>query len=283
MELEKKEAPKVVSLVALGASKTDFFNECMTTGNPRGLSDEVWVINKMGVVIKHDMLFRMDDLSITYDCNNKHYKGGTINEKKSVHATYDEFLRNHDKPIVTSKAYDDYPTSVEYPLEKVVNLFGRAYFRTTPAYAAAFALMIGVKQLRVYGCDYVYSTNKFQAEMGRANLESVLTVCMERGMDVWVAPKSSLFDTNLPDDEMMYGYKYPMDIIPDPEDETRYKVISRPEVYENRNKAKMKDEQFELQKLMSKYRDYVKHDLIDGKWITKEDIDRHFEGKNDST
>jgi len=26
---------------------------------------------------------------------------------------------------------------------------------------------------------------------------------------------------------------------------------------------------------MSKYRDDVKHDLIDGKWITKNDIDNH--------
>lgn len=268
-----KEVPKVVSLVALGVSKADFFNEAMTTGNRRGVADEVWVINKMGVLVKHDMLFRMDDLSVKYEINDKNYGGGTCPpEGVSVHDTYDEFLRNHDKPIVTSKAYPEYPTSYEYPLEKVVNVLGRAYLRTTPAYAAAFALYLGVKQLRVYGCDYVYPTNKYSAESGRANLESVLTTCLERGMDVWIAPKSTLFDTNVKPDEMLYGYKYPMDINYNPET-SEIKIIPQPETYKNREDAKIKEEQKQLQDLMTKYRNEVKHDLIKGKWITKEDID----------
>ena len=143
--VEKKEVPKIVSLVALGSSKLAFFNETMITGSPRGLADEVWVINKMGVSVKHDMLFRMDDMRHCYPCNNKSYKGGNVTGAKSIHDTYDEFLRNHDKPIVTSMAYPEYPMAIEYPLEAVINTIGYSYFRTTPAYAAAFAIHIGVK------------------------------------------------------------------------------------------------------------------------------------------
>ena len=59
--MDKKDVPKVVSLVALGHSKIDFIHEAATSGNKRGVADEVWVINKLGVSVKHDMLFRMDD------------------------------------------------------------------------------------------------------------------------------------------------------------------------------------------------------------------------------
>ena len=126
----KKETPEVVSLVALGTSKLAFFNETMITGSPRGLADEVWVINKMGVSVKHDMLFRMDDMRECQDCNNKSYKGGNVKDERRIHDSYDEFFKNHDKPIVTSKAYPEYPTAVEYPIEGVINTIGYSYFRT---------------------------------------------------------------------------------------------------------------------------------------------------------
>lgn len=275
MDVKKKEVPNVVSLVALGASKIDFFNETMVTGNRRGVADEVWVINKMGVIIKHDVLFRMDDLKIKYDCNNKTYAGGNVPGGAKIHDTFDSFLRQHNRPIITSKAYPEYPTSVEYPLEAVINTIGYSYFRTTPAYAAAFAIHIGVKQLRLYGLDYVYPKDKYRAESGRANLEFILGIGMTMGMEVYVSPKSTLLDSNVNVTEKMYGYKDPMDIKPDPENENRWKVTSRPDVGKKIREKKTLDEKAKLQELMSKYRDEVKDDLISGKWITKDDIDNH--------
>ena len=50
---KKREVPEVVSLVALGSSKAEFFHECMMTGKPKGVANEVWAINKLGVIIKH--------------------------------------------------------------------------------------------------------------------------------------------------------------------------------------------------------------------------------------
>ena len=273
--LEKKKVPEVVSLVALGATKVEFFNEAMVVGNKRGVADEVWVINKMGVLVKHDMLFRMDDLSIKYPCNQKEYTGGSIAPGTTIHDSYDDFLKNHDKPIITSQAYPEYPTSVTYPLEEVINFIGYSYFRTTPAYVAAFAAYIGVKQLRIYGCDYVYPTDKYRGEAGRANLEFILGVCMTMGMDVFAASKSTLLDTNIPTAEKMYGYKDPLSVIMDPEDKDRYKVVFKPELGEKLKKEKRNKEKAQLQELITEYKDEVKHDLIEGKWITKDDIDEH--------
>ena len=272
---DKKEVPKVVSLVALGASKLAFFNETMITGNPRGLADEVWVINKLGVSVKHDMLFRMDDMRERYSCNEKSYKGGNIETGRTIHDTYDEFLINHDKPIVTSKAYPEYPTAVEYPLEGVINTIGYSYFRTTPAYAAAFAIHIGVKQLRIFGCDFVYPHNKFAAESGRANMEFILGIGMTMGMEVWLPPTTTLMDSNTPTKYKMYGYADPIEVKPDPENKDRWKVYHRPDLGEKDKKEIALRERKKLQDLITKYRDEVKRDLIAGKWITKDDIDKY--------
>jgi hypothetical protein len=275
--MEKKAVPEVVSLVALGASKRDFFTEAMTVGNRKGVSDEVWVVNKMGCLVKHDMLWRMDDLMNVYACNNKVYTGGNVKEPVTIHDTYTEFLKNHNKPIVTSTAYpDEFPTSVQYPLEDVINTIGYSYFRTTPAYAAAFAIHIGVKRLRIFGCDYVYPTNKHRAEAGRANLEFILGIGMTMGMEVWVPPSSSLLDSCIPTMERMYGYIDPIEVKPSPEDDNLWKVYRRPDLRTKELEKQQRAEEKELQRLMTKYANIVKHDLIDGKYITKDDIDKHF-------
>ena len=268
-----KKVPEVVSIVGLGASKNAFLVEAMTTGNPRGTADEVWAINKLGAVIAHDMLWRMDDLKVKFDCNDKEYSGGNTVPGTTIHDTWDTFLRNHNKPIVTSKAYPEYPTSIEYPLEKVINTIGYSYFRTTPAYAAAFAIHIGVKQLRIYGCDYVYPGSAYRAESGRANLEFILGIGMTMGMEVWVPPTTTLLDSCTPTIEKMYGYRDPIEVKPNPENPSLWQVNFLPEVGEKERKQKVLIEKDRLQALMTKYRDDVKADLIDGKWITKEDID----------
>jgi len=277
---EKKDVPEVVSIIALGNSKADYFMEVMSTGNIRGAADEVWVINKLGCLINHDVLFRMDDMSEMRKCNARTYQGGAVTEPVSVHETYNEWMRNHDKPIITSTAYpDEFPTSITYPFEDVINTIGYSYFRTTPAYAAAFAIHIGVKQLRLYGCDYIYPTSSYKHEAGRANLEFILGIGMTMGMEVWVPPTTTLLDSCIPSIEKIYGYKDPIEVLPDPEDETRWKVYPRPEKGKADREKKQLAEEKQLQELLLKYKDLVKYDFLDGGWITQEDFDEHKERK----
>lgn len=273
--MEKREVPEVVSIVALGNSKAAFFAEVLASGNPRGVANEVWVINKLGCILKHDVLWRMDDLHKHYKCNNRLIQGGSIKEPVSVHDTYTDWLKNHDKPIITSTAYPEFPTSAEYPLENVINTIGYSYFRTTPAYAAAYAIYLGVKQLRLYGCDYIYPKSSYSHEAGRANLEFILGIGMTMGVEVFVPPSTTLLDSCIPPSEKIYGYIDPIEVLPDPDDETRWKVTPRPDLRIKEEKKVQLAEEKQLQVLLTKYRDIVKHDMIDGKWITKEDIDKH--------
>ena len=106
-------------------------------------------------------------------------------------------------------------------------------------------------------------------------MEFILGIGMTMGMEVWLPPTTTLMDSNTPTKEKMYGYKDPVEVKPDPENPNRWKVYPRPDLGEkDRNKIELR-EKGQLQKLMSKYKDNVKHDLIQGKWITKDDIDKY--------
>ena len=60
-------------------------------------------------------------------------------------------------PILTSKAYPEFPAQVEFPLADVMRFFELAYFAESINYMIAFAVMIGVERIEFYGADYLNS------------------------------------------------------------------------------------------------------------------------------
>jgi len=271
---------KTVALVAMGQSRTDYEADVMRAGSQQGVADETWVINKLGPIMYHDRLFRMDDLRETHDCNKKN---GTNRDKtKTVHDTFDEWLRNHDKPIITSTAYDEYPTSEEYPLEGIVNTIGYSYFLTTPAYAAAYAIHTGVTHLKVYGCDYTYKHNIHLAESGRANLEFILAIGLSKGVQISIAPSSTLLGTNRELFGNFYSYKKVIEVVPSDKKDKNYELRERPELTEKYLKEKHKKEKQQLQQLLLKHGKDVVRDLIKNGEITHEDIDKFKENTNEN-
>lgn len=271
---EERSIPETVSIVALGQSKQIFIHETIRTGTPRGVADEVWTINKLGPCLKHDLLFRMDDLREFYPIN-RHKFIDQRGEKVKVHDAFLDFLKNHDKPIITSKAYPEFPMSIEFPLQEVVNSVGTDYIRTTPAYAIAFAIHIGVKKIRLYGLDYSYPNDRHTAEAGRANVEFLIAIALHRGIDVWVPHTSTLLDKNLISNKnfnQFYGYR---DHIDCEVKEGKFNLVFDAEKADKIRKNKIDREKLTLQNLMTKYREDVKKDLIVGKWITREDFDKY--------
>ena len=83
-------------------------------------------------------------------------------------------LGDHPGPIYTCTLDDRVPGAVLYPLEEIVKETGL--------------------------CNLV------MAEAGRACTEFWLSVAIARGMQVEVAHDSTLLDTNVPDEEKLYGY-----------------------------------------------------------------------------
>jgi SAM-dependent methyltransferase len=187
--------PEKVILVGLGPSKSEYMD--ITASDSLIINrDEVWGINGAGAVVNVDLSFAMDDY---LTCVNRT-------------PAFAKFFEETDKPLFTSQPRT--PTALAYPLQEVLNMPGaRPYFNGSVSYVAAYASMIGVKELTIFGCDYLYGG------MGRMHPRQSETVarylacmafwlgfCQARGMKVVVCPSSPLLDADLNVLEQFYGY-----------------------------------------------------------------------------
>jgi len=246
----KKGVPETVAIVAMGISRKHYLGDCMRCGGRKGVADETWVINKLGDVLKHDMVFRMDDLRKLRDCNDK---PGMNKDGMSIDERQNEWMKNHDKPIITSTPYPEYPTSVAYPLEAVINTLNTNYLLTTPAYAIAFAIHIGVKCMKIYGCDFVYKENPYISEQGRGNCEFLLAIAHERGIKIEIAKTSTLLGMNLDIADHLYSYEGVWETFPDPDIEGHTKVAFNAEATKHRQEAQDMMAKQQLEALQKKY------------------------------
>ena len=181
--------PKSVAIVAMGRSQLDYSSACTCIGGYRAVADEIWAINKMGGVIFHDVLWRMDDL---------------MHNRERMYPEYLRWLKTHPF-VVTSTTYPEFPGSVEYPLEDVLRNIGIPYFNSTPAYALAYAIYLGIEKIHLYGCDFTYP-NQPMAEAGRGCFEMLMGIAFARNIVLLMGPNTSLLDTCIPIEERFYGY-----------------------------------------------------------------------------
>ena len=117
-----------------------------------------------------------------------------------------KYLPTVTYPIYTCELDERVPYAEEYPLPYLVGDLGCAYFNNTVAYAIAFALWNQVSHLTIFGVDFTYKTNMHYAESGKACCEFWLAKCMENNINVSVAPRSNLLETNVDIKEKLYGY-----------------------------------------------------------------------------
>jgi hypothetical protein len=190
--------PETVALVGMGPSIKDLMSERLTQEAAPDFADEIWTINMTSMFLHHDLTIWMDDL---YD--QESFKPGLMAE-----------LRRMGKPVITAKSYPDIvPTSYDFPLDEAVRMsmhyFGKPYLNSGVAQGVAYAILKKVKTLKLYGCDFTYPDRGY-AESGRACAEAWLTIANTMGMELKVAPSTSLFDAC--DDKIVYGYKGPLKI-----------------------------------------------------------------------
>lgn len=245
--------PERVAIVGLGVSHVDYIVNVCKVGNRKAVADEVWAVNKMGAAIHCDAIFRMDDLKTEFEMNQRSWKNNVSGENIPIQDVWYETLKNFKGSIFTCKAYpDEFPNSVEYPLEEVINCVGASYFNTGPAYAIAYAILIGVKEIQLYGIDYTYP-DKHVAEQGRACVEFHLREAMARGINIRVAQNSTLLDTSKDSGRKMYGYPYPIEVVPREDDPRKFRVIHREDLGKKNREKIEEQEQQTLKRLIDKY------------------------------
>lgn len=193
----KEPAPDHVLILGLGPSLESYVDLAKRLGGRHAFCDEVWGINAVAGVVQCDRVFHMDDVRIQ--------EIRAAARPDSNIARMLEWMRRHPGPIYTSRPHPDYPGTVAFPLEDVINSCGMAYFNSTAAYAVAYAVHIGVKQISLFGCDFTYA-RAHDAEKGRGCVEFHLGIAKARGIQVGFPSNTSLMDACAPIEERLYGY-----------------------------------------------------------------------------
>jgi hypothetical protein len=158
--------PKRLAIVALGPSAQGFMRRQMSDIGVKHPYDEVWTLNRGMQGFHHDKLFVMDDLR-------------WIEKHRSK--AYAEFLKKHDRPIITSTVYGDFPTAVPFPLKECIDFHEDDIFAVnTVSYMVAYALYIGVEELHIFGADFIYK-NGVQVEEGGLAVAYMLGRCKMHG------------------------------------------------------------------------------------------------------
>ena len=190
--LENKLKGKKIAIVAMGRSQLDYHLSISHSQE----YDEVWAIGSMSAVVNPDRAFIMDPATRFFDT----FDAGP--QPQIMRRT----LPSLDIPIYSCVEDNRVPGIVLYPLEEVIKKTGCAYFNNSIAYAIAYALYQEVGSINMFGADFTYKTNVHFGEMGRACCEFWLSKCIQKGIDVAIAPSSSLLDTNVSTKEKLYGY-----------------------------------------------------------------------------
>ena len=192
-----RHSPKTVVLLGMGPSLMDYMTDGLTQEFTNDFCDEVWAINMASNIYMADVIFWMDDLK-----DQEEFRPGLFEVMRAREK------RGHPYKVITSKAYPDIVNSYDYPIEQVAKIaipvFGRPYLNNGVAQAIAYAMVKGVKYLKIYGADFTYP-NRDYAESGRACVEAWATLATVKGMEVGISRATSLFDAVA--DHAVYGYK----------------------------------------------------------------------------
>lgn len=214
---------KRIAIVAMGQSQIDFHLSQIHSVK----FDEIWAINAMiGILPKVDKAFILDPMSRFLDTDN----AGNMTEMMR------NLLPEIDYPIYTCELDDRVPSAKEYPLEKIVEDTGCSYFNNTIAYAIAYAYWSKVSEINIFGVDFTYKGNLHFAEMGRACCEFWLAKCTDKGINIGIAPHSSLLDTNIEPERKLYGYHRLDDPLVTYYQDNKMKVCRLSEIEKEENK-----------------------------------------------
>lgn len=187
--------PRTVAIVAMGDSHKDYFNDCIAKSGRFQVADETWAVNVMAGVIEHDRAIIMDDLA---------YFSRAAREHKHLEG-YKDWLHKHPGPIYTSRVDPEFPGSVLYPLEEVLNSLRFSYFNGTTSYALALAIHLNIPHVKLYGMDFTQGGEV--AESGRACLEYWIAVACFRNIKITLSASTTLCDHNK--GRPLYGYSKP--------------------------------------------------------------------------
>lgn len=110
------------------------------------------------------------------------------NNAKELEA-YRAFLNGLSVPLYMDDVHPEYPNSVRYPLEEIIQGLGYDYFTSSIAYLIALAIFEGFEELHIFGVEMVFGTEYVHE---RPCVEFWLGVAHARGIELLMPEESTL-------------------------------------------------------------------------------------------
>ena len=114
-----------------------------------------------------------------------------------------EWAKEKNCPVYMQKHWDIVPTSVEYPVQKMLKEFG-TYFTNTISWELALAISEGFEEIHVYGVDMAVDSEYHHQ---RPSCEYFLGIAMGRGIKVHIPDQADLLKTRF-----LYGFQEPEEL-----------------------------------------------------------------------
>jgi len=141
---------------------------------------EMWGLNNLHVQTPPE---QMAKFTRWYDLHDR----ATITSDEAHVA----FLKNTELPVYTWTANPEWPTSLSYPREEIIEEFGR-YFTNSISWMIAHAILEGATTIGVWGVDMAQST-EYAAQ--RPSCEYFLGLAAGLGVEIIIAETSDLLKT----------------------------------------------------------------------------------------
>ena len=195
--------PKAVILLALGPSRSYYYDWLVKHNNTWDDYDEVWGINT-AIKLKPDldMLWVMDDM----DLYTRHFPA------------YYKALSETKVPIITNNcAYKEFPTARNYPDHHILSHLngGFAYFNDSSLpWIFAYAMWLKIEKMALFGVDYSNPKRPDrQLEAGRCCAEFWAGAMWREGIELVLPQDTTFMDRCLYPQKRPYGYLKPPSLV----------------------------------------------------------------------
>jgi len=119
--------------------------------------------------------------------------------------------KEHPFPIIMQERYEDVPSSVRYPREKVFKEFG-TYFTSSLTYIMAWAYLEGYTRMELYGFNMASNTEYI---IQRPNTHYFIGLLRGKGIDIYTHPESKLMQgyAEYAYDDLMLGFRQDLEMV----------------------------------------------------------------------
>jgi hypothetical protein len=152
---------------------------------------EIWSLNQghMHCARRTDRHFEMHQPEATADVRDPDYL---------------TFLKTLTIPVYMIQQFEEYPTSLRYPIEDAIQYVGMDYFTSSIAYMLVLAAMENFEEIHIYGVNLAIGDEYFYE---KPNAEFLIGLLRGRGIKVYVPQASALL-------KMYRRYGYHVDARP---------------------------------------------------------------------